>query len=61
MKIANKSRCVWREEQFMLHLLQQAVSPLIGLEGAIQNWYEISNLLRENSRKRELKIEQIEK
>ena len=59
-KHEGRNRCLWREEQFMLHLLQRTVSPTIGLKASVVEWYEISCLLRESPRKRALKIALIE-
>jgi hypothetical protein len=53
----NKSRCLWREEQFMLNLLQSTVTPYLSLKDAINDWHSISEQLRENSRKRKLQVE----
>lgn len=44
----------------MLHLLQMAVSPSLGLEKCLLSWYSISCKLREPPRKRALKIEEME-
>ena len=44
----------------MLHLLQRTVSPALGLETSIENWYDISCSLREAPRQRRLQIEELE-
>ena len=61
MKHEGRNRCLWREEQFMLHLLQSTVSPAISLKESVREWFEISCLLRESPRKRALKIASIER
>ena len=60
-KHAGRNRCLWREEQFMLHLLQRTVSPSISLKASVAEWFEISCLLRESPRKRALKIAALER
>ena len=45
----------------MLHLVSQAVNPRFKLGKCIQGWGLISSMLSENSRKRELQMEIIEK
>lgn len=45
----------------MLHLLQRAVNPMLGLEESVKGWFQISCLLREAPRSRVLKIEKIER
>ncbi len=61
MKHEGRNRCLWREEQLMLHLLQRTVSPTISLKESVREWFEISCLLRESPRKRTLKIASIER
>ena len=46
------SRCLWREEALMLHLIQEAINPPLGLARCIANWPQISFDLREPCRKR---------
>jgi hypothetical protein len=48
----NKTRSHWREFEFMLHQLQQAVEPKIGLEQSINYWGDICSGLSEAVRKR---------
>jgi hypothetical protein len=45
----------------MLHLLQQAVNPPLGLRECLDNWDAISLDLREPRRKRGLQIAQFER
>jgi hypothetical protein len=52
-----RSRCLWREEQLMLHLLQRAVSPNLPLEQMLQDWFRISCALRESPRRRLMQVE----
>jgi len=56
-----RNRCLWREEAFLLHLLQTAVNPHLRLGKCLRNWYEISLALREAPRKRELQMERLER
>ena len=56
----NRSRCLWREEQFMLHVVQRVISPSLSLKECVEQWDEISFLLREPPRKRTLQTEQME-
>jgi hypothetical protein len=44
----------------MLHLLQRTVSPTLSLEREIRDWFQISCLLRESSRKRGTQLENLE-
>ena len=32
----------WREEQFMLHLLQRAISPAISMQQTLRDWFRVS-------------------
>ena len=41
----------------MLHLLQTAVNPVLGLAESIEKWPEISEQLREAPRKRRLQVD----
>ena len=51
-----RNRCLWREEQYMFHLLRQTLSPRACLRDSVENWHGISTFLRENPRKRELQM-----
>ena len=44
----------------MLHLLQRTVSPRFRLQKCVEDWYDMSRLLREPPRKRSLKIAEIQ-
>lgn len=44
----------------MLHLLQGAINPIVNLEKYVKSWHSISCRLREPSRKRAMKMEEIE-
>jgi hypothetical protein len=48
----NKTQSLWREFEFMLHQLQQAVEPTIGLAQTIAHWDEVCLSLSEAWRKR---------
>lgn len=43
----------------MLGLLRQTLRPPLTLKESVENWHDISLLLRESSRKRELQMEKI--
>jgi len=43
---------LWRETSFALHLIKQAVNPILGLKECIQNWKDIAKNLSENVRNR---------
>ncbi len=47
-----QGRCwsLWREDQFMLHLLQSAVNPKLSLRDCLEDWPAISTALREPPR-----------
>ena len=47
-----RNRCVWREDQYMLHLLQQTLTPRVSMRESVENWHGISLFLRESSRNR---------
>ena len=47
-----RNRCLWREEQYMFHLLHQTLTPQVSLHRSVENWHEISMFLRENHRNR---------
>ena len=53
----NKTKSYWKEFEFMLHQIQQAVEPKISLNKVMNSWEEISKNLAENSRKRKLQVE----
>lgn len=48
----SSERCLWREENFMLHLVRIAVNPLLQMKDCVENWPRIAARLREPSRKR---------
>ncbi len=48
---SNKNRCLWREFSFMRAVVSQAVNPHMGLWQCVNDWREISMMLRENPRK----------
>ena len=52
-----KTKSYWREFEFMLHQVQQATEPHIGLKNVIIKWNEIRENLAESSRKRRSQIE----
>ncbi len=56
-----RSRCLWREEQLMLHLVQRTVSPALSLKASVEDWYQLSCGLREAPRRRDLKLEKLER
>lgn len=43
---------LWRETSFALHLIKQAVNPILGLKNCLQNWKKIAKNLSENARSR---------
>jgi len=45
----------------MLHLLQRTVSPKLSLKECVEDWHRISCLMREPSRLRTPRIEEIER
>src|SRR5208282_3110953 len=45
-----KSRCLWRENSLMLHLLNCSVNPTLHLGPSLRNWHDISTGLRESPR-----------
>lgn len=45
-------RSNWREFEFMLHQIQNAINPEISLIKTINSWQEISSELAENNRQR---------
>jgi hypothetical protein len=47
-----KTKSEWREFAFALHLLQQAVDPVLSLKEVLQGWRDISKALAESSRQR---------
>jgi hypothetical protein len=55
-----RNRSLWREESFMLHLVQTAITPHLSLVECLSNWPAISLDLREPPRKRELKATKLE-
>lgn len=56
-----RNRCLWREESFLMHLLQSTVNAPLGLRACIERWDQISFELRESPRERGLQIEEIER
>ena len=56
-----RNRCLWREEAFLLHLLQQAVNPPLGLRDCLDSWDTITLDLREPRRKRRLQAAKLER
>ena len=52
-----KVKSYWREFEFMLHQIQQAVEPKISINNVISQWDSIRKNLAENPRKRKLQIE----
>ena len=60
-KTNRRSRCLWREENLMLHLLNNAVNPRLSLQECVEDWWSISKALRETPRRRNLQIEGMEK
>ncbi len=47
----------WRELSLALHLIKQAVNPVLGMKKMLNNWREISNTFQEK-RTRKLRIEE---
>ena len=43
----------------MLGLLQQTVRPKLGLQDCVEHWHEISIMLREPPRKRQLQMDKM--
>jgi len=43
---------LWRETSFALHLLRQAINPLMSLKDCISDWRNIAEGLAEGKRKR---------
>jgi hypothetical protein len=52
-------RSRWREESFLLHLLQQAVNPLLSLAFACRDWHTISKQLKGAPRQRINQVTQL--
>ena len=46
------TRSHWREFQFALHELQQAIAPKLGLAFVLPHWNEIAAALAEGNRER---------
>ncbi len=59
-KVNRRSRCLWREEPFLLPLIRVAVNPILGLRTCVEDWHWISIELREAPRCRTLQIERLE-
>ena len=59
-KHRGRGRSLWREEAFLLHLLQRSVGPALSLKHSVAHWYGISCDLREAPRRRPTKLEQLE-
>lgn len=51
-----KIKSHWREFEFMLHQVQQAIEPTIALDQTIDRWAEISKNLAESTRNRRLQL-----
>ena len=49
-----KQRSLWREFSFMLHRVQEAIMPDLGLENTVNNWWSIIEDLATEPRKRSL-------
>jgi hypothetical protein len=47
----------WREFQFALHQLQQAISPELGLDFVVRHWNDIAAALAEGDRERVPQLE----
>jgi hypothetical protein len=52
-----KTRSYWREFEFMMHQVQQAIEPQISLDKVISKWTEIRKKLSESTRKRKQQME----
>jgi hypothetical protein len=50
---------LWRETSFALHLIKQAVNPILGLKKCIKNWRNIAKYLSENQRNRKRYVDNI--
>ena len=57
--LQSKRRSLWREFEFVMHQIQSAIEPYIGLERAINCWDKIQQMLSEPPRKRESQIANI--
>ena len=55
-----KTNSYWREFEFMLHQLQQAIEPKITLNRVVECWDGICSKLAEASRKRRPQMESSE-
>ncbi len=47
-----KTRSNWREFEFMLHQVQNAIQPDVSLRKTVDHWQEICRDLAENNRQR---------
>lgn len=52
-------RSLWREFEFWLMVVQNAIVPGISILGAIENWAQIRENLMESPRQRQLQCEGI--
>ena len=48
----DREPCLWRELSFALHLISQAVNPLLSLSQCLAKWNQISGDLAEPPRRR---------
>lgn len=55
-----RSRCLWREDSLLMHLLRTTVNVPLGLRSCLESWAQISLELRERTRRRRLQIEYLE-
>ncbi len=57
--IADREHCLWRELSFALHLIRQAINPILSLSDCLAQWNRIAADLAEANRKRGLQLENI--
>ncbi len=55
------SRCAWREDEFLFHVIRGVILPAIPLRQVFENWVRIVEDLMEPHRRRERQLHQIEK
>ncbi len=51
---------MWREEAILLHIMQEAINPYLGLRECLDHWDEISYELREAPRERPIQAHRLE-